>query len=125
MTANAHPVISIIVPCHNEAQSLKSFLQAMNAALETIAGVSFELVFIDDGSTDATLATLRAFANDDPRIRILELSRNFGKEAALTAGIDFAKGDAVIPIDADLQDPPAVIPSLVEKWRGGCEVVLA
>ena len=97
----------------------------MNAALETIAGVSFELVFIDDGSTDATLATLRAFANDDPRIRILELSRNFGKEAALTAGIDFAKGDAVIPIDADLQDPPAVIPSLVEKWRGGCEVVLA
>ena len=125
MTANAHPVISIIVPCHNEAQSLKIFLQAMNAALETIAGVSFELVFIDDGSTDATLATLRAFANDDPRIRILELSRNFGKEAALTAGIDFAKGDAVIPIDADLQDPPAVIPSLVEKWRGGCEVVLA
>ena len=97
----------------------------MNAALETIAGVSFELVFIDDGSTDATLATLRAFANDDPRIRILELSRNFGKEAALTAGIDFAKGDAVIPIDADLQDPPAVIPSLVEKWCGGCEVVLA
>ena len=125
MTANAKPTISMVVPCHNEAQSLNSFLQAMNAALDTIADVSFELVFIDDGSTDATLATLRAFANDDPRISILELSRNFGKEAALTAGIDFASGDAVIPIDADLQDPPALIPALVGKWREGCEVVLA
>ncbi len=125
MIASAKPTISIVVPCHNEAQSLKSFMRATNAVLETIADVSFELVFIDDGSTDATLATLRTFANDDPRISILELSRNFGKEAALTAGIDFASGDAVIPIDADLQDPPALIPALVGKWREGCEVVLA
>lgn len=125
MIASAKPTISIIVPCHNEAQSLKKFMRATNAVLETITDVSFELVFIDDGSTDATLATLMAFAEGDPRISILELSRNFGKEAALTAGIDFASGDAVIPLDADLQDPPAVIPALVEKWREGYEVVLA
>ena len=98
---------------------------ATNAVLETIVGVSFELVFIDDGSTDATLPTLLAFAEGDPRIRVIELSRNFGKEAALTAGIDFASGDAVIPIDADLQDPPAVIAALIDKWREGYEVVLA
>ena len=125
MTANANPTISIVVPCHNEAQSLQSFMQATNAALETIANASFEFVFIDDGSTDTTLPTLMGLAQGDPRIRIIELSRNFGKEAALTAGIDFASGDAVIPMDADLQDPPVVIAALVEKWREGFEVVLA
>lgn len=118
-------MISIVVPCHNEAESLKSFLRETSAALETIANASFEFIFVDDGSTDATLQTLLGFAENDPRICIVELSRNFGKEAALTAGIDSASGDAVIPIDADLQDPPGVIATLVEKWREGYEVVLA
>ena len=125
LTANANRTISIVVPCHNEADSLKSFLQATNAALKSIPDASFELVFIDDGSTDATLPTLLTLAEVDSRIRVIELSRNFGKEAALTAGIDFATGDAIIPMDADLQDPPALIPALVEKWREGHEVVLA
>ena len=125
LTRNAIPTISIVVPCHNEAQSLKSFMLATNTALASIADVSFEFVFIDDGSTDTTLSALVTIAETDPRVRIVELSRNFGKEAALTAGIDFARGDAVIPIDADLQDPPMVIAALVDKWREGYEVVLA
>ena len=125
LSPNANPMISIVVPCHNEAESLKSFLRETSAALETIASASFEFIFVDDGSTDATLQTLLGFAKNDPRICIVELSRNFGKEAALTAGIDSASGDAVIPIDADLQDPPEVIAKLVEKWREGYEVVLA
>jgi len=85
----------------------------------------YEIICIDDGSTDGTLARLLAAAERNPRIRIIELSRNFGKEAALTCGLDHARGDAIIPMDADLQDPPGIIRDLVEKWREGFEVVLA
>jgi glycosyltransferase involved in cell wall biosynthesis len=88
-------------------------------------GESFEFVCVNDGSGDATLDVLLSFARRDSRIKILDLSRNFGKEAALTAAIDHASGDAVIPIDADLQDPPELIPEMVAKWREGYEVVAA
>src|SRR5690606_38170735 len=85
----------------------------------------FEVVCVDDGSRDATLAGLIALAERDVRFVVLELSRNFGKEAALTAGIDAASGDAVVPMDADLQDPPELISAMVDKWVEGFDVVLA
>jgi glycosyltransferase involved in cell wall biosynthesis len=118
-------LLSIVVPFFNEAESITGFRAALLPVLETIAGTSWEIICIDDGSTDATLAGLIALTADDPRFRIIELSRNFGKEAALTAGLDAARGDAVIPIDADLQDPPELISEMIAAWRKGAEVVLA
>jgi glycosyltransferase involved in cell wall biosynthesis len=87
--------------------------------------VDFEIVCVDDGSVDRTLEALIDLVECDARFRVIELSRNFGKEAALTAGIDAAQGDAVIPIDADLQDPPEVIAELIAQWRNGADVVNA
>ena len=104
---------------------MAQFRDALLPVLESIEGLGWEIICIDDGSTDATLTRLIDLSNADPRFRILELSRNFGKEAAMTAGLDAARGDAVIPIDADLQDPPALIAAMVEAWRAGAEVVLA
>jgi polyisoprenyl-phosphate glycosyltransferase len=91
----------------------------------TDQGISFDFIFVNDGSSDATLDSLLMAQRDDPRIRVIDLSRNFGKEAAMTAGLDMCDADAAIPIDVDLQDPPHVIPQLIEKWREGFEVVLA
>ncbi|GHS95016.1 hypothetical protein AGMMS50276_09150 [Synergistales bacterium] len=88
-------------------------------------GESFEFVCVNDGSQDATLDVLLSFAKNDSRVRVIDFSRNFGKEAALTAAIDYAVGDAVIPIDVDLQDPPELISQMIQKWREGYEVVLA
>lgn len=118
-------VVSIVVPVFNEGAGVDLFYTAIARVLETVPQLRFEVVCVDDGSTDDTLARLIALTTRDPRIRVIELSRNFGKEAALTAGIDSAIGDAVIPIDADLQDPPALIPKLIEEWLKGAEVVLA
>ena len=88
-------------------------------------GEPFEIICVNDGSKDTTLEVLLFFARKDERIKIVDFSRNFGKEAALTAAIDYSSGDAVIPIDVDLQDPPELIPEMVAKWREGYEVVLA
>ena len=105
---------------------MSAFYDAMTAEFAQLPGYKFEVVCVDDGSTDDTLARLMAMADKDSRFRVLELSRNFGKEAALTAGLDAAHGDAVIPIDADLQDPPALIGRLVAAWEeSGADVVLA
>ncbi|MDN5926756.1 MAG: glycosyltransferase family 2 protein [Hyphomicrobiales bacterium] len=106
---------------------MEPFLQTVRACVDSLAsnGVAFEFVFVNDGSQDATLAHLLDAAQKDMRIRVIDLSRNFGKEAALTAGLDACDADAAIPIDVDLQDPPAIIPQLVEKWREGYEVVVA
>jgi len=105
---------------------VSAFYDAMTAEFAQLPGYKFEVVCVDDGSTDDTLARLMAMADKDSRFRVLELSRNFGKEAALTAGLDAAHGDAVIPIDADLQDPPALIGRLVAAWEeSGADVVLA
>ncbi len=119
------PLVSIVVPFFNEAAGIATFHAALLPCLDAIAGHRWEIVCVDDGSTDATLAALIAFAAADPRFKILELSRNFGKEAALTAGLDAALGDAVIPLDADLQDPPALIAQMLQAWAEGAEVVLA
>ena len=118
-------LISLIVPFFNEAAGIATFHAALLPCLDAIEGYRWEILCIDDGSTDATLPALVAIAAADPRFKVLELSRNFGKEAALTAGLDAALGDAVIPLDADLQDPPALIGRMLQAWREGAEVVLA
>jgi glycosyltransferase involved in cell wall biosynthesis len=118
-------LISIVVPFHDEAPGVAVFHRELCAALETVPGYRFELICVDDGSRDETLARLLELVARDPRLRVIELSRNFGKEAALTAGIDAALGDSVIVMDADLQDPPALIGRFVEEWRRGADVVQA
>jgi polyisoprenyl-phosphate glycosyltransferase len=119
------PLISIVAPFLNEGDVVDYFYHTLIPVLESIRDIRFEVICVNDGSSDNTLEKLLFIMKRDPRIRVLDLSRNFGKEAALTAGIDEACGDAVIPIDADLQDPPSLIPLLIERWRDGYEVVLA
>ncbi|GGY15958.1 glycosyl transferase [Rhodanobacter panaciterrae] len=121
----ASPVVSLVVPFYNEGAAVEAFFETIASTLASINTVAFEIVCIDDGSKDDTLIRLLAASRSDPRVKIIELSRNFGKEAALTAGLDAAVGDAVIPMDADLQDPPGLIIKMIEKWRLGADVVLA
>jgi glycosyltransferase involved in cell wall biosynthesis len=116
--------LSIVVPIYNDVDNITPFLQRLERVLEGV-GRTYEIIFIDDGSTDSTLATLIERRHRNPAIRILSLSRNFGKDVALTAGLDHAAGDAVVAIDVDLQDPPEVIPELLAKWREGYDVVYA
>lgn len=119
------PLLSLVAPFYNEGEALHLFFARVVPILESIDGMQFEIVCVNDGSADDTLPKLVAVSHADPRVRVVDLTRNFGKEAALTAGLDEALGDAVIPIDADLQDPPELIPTLVAHWRKGAEVVLA
>ncbi len=118
-------LLSLIVPFYNEAEAIDRFCEAVLPVLDQIPGTRWEIICVDDGSTDTTLLHLIALSQRDPRFCIIEFSRNFGKEAALTAGINAARGDALIPIDADLQDPPALIADMVAAWQQGAEVVLA
>ena len=97
--------ISIVIPCFNEEAAVPVFLSTVTPILRE-TGLSYELVFVDDGSHDGTVASLTALPADYPEIRVVELSRNFGKEAAMTAGFSYASGAAIIPMDCDLQDPP-------------------
>lgn len=124
-TASDSRRLSIVVPCFNEAQGLDAFFDRLELILHQLQPYDHEIICIDDGSSDNTLDVLRRHANRNSRIIVLELSRNFGKEAALTAGIDAASGDAVIPLDADLQHPPELIAAMVEHWENGSDVVLA
>ncbi len=118
-------LLSLIVPFYNEEDAIGLFAASVLPVLETLADIQWEIICVDDGSRDATLPRLLDLAAAQPLIRVVELSRNFGKEAALTAGLEAARGDAVIPMDADLQDPPELIPQMLAAWRGGAEVVLA
>jgi polyisoprenyl-phosphate glycosyltransferase len=118
-------LLTLAVPFYNEAATIQAFADAMLPVLDAVPDTQWEIVCVDDGSTDGTLLKLVALAQADRRFRVLEFSRNFGKEAALTAAIDAATGEAVIPIDADLQDPPELIAQMVQAWRAGAEVVLA
>lgn len=117
------PVLSIVAPAFNEERNIPAFLAAVTRVLEAI-GETFEIVFVNDGSRDGTLGVLAAAAAQDPRIKVLGLARNFGKDVALSAGLAHASGQAAIPIDCDLQHPPELIPALVAKWREGYEMVL-
>lgn len=121
----ARPLVSIVTPFYNEGLAIDAFFAELAPIFDAIPEYRFEIVCIDDGSRDDTAARLAAAAARDPRVRVFELTRNFGKEAALTAGLDHARGDAVIPLDADLQDPPQLIPLMLERWREGAEVVVA
>jgi len=116
--------LSIVAPAYNEEKNLPAFLAAIVPVLEQI-GEPFEIVFVNDGSRDGTLGMLAAAASQDPRIKVVGLARNFGKDIALSAGLAHATGDAVIPIDCDLQHPVEVIPELVANWREGNDMVLA
>jgi len=118
------PHLSVVVPAFNEQGNLGLLHQRLSAALSACTD-SYEILFIDDGSRDGTLDVIRGLATHDPRVRFLSFSRNFGHEIATTAGLDHAAGDAVILIDADLQDPPELIPEMVKKWREGAAVVYA
>jgi polyisoprenyl-phosphate glycosyltransferase len=115
-------LLSIVVPMHNEAEVLGAFFERIDAATRDL-GVAVEIICVDDGSRDATLTGLVAHASADPRVKLIALARNFGKEAALTAGIDAARGDMIVPIDADLQDPPELIADFVSRWEEGYDVV--
>ena len=113
--------VSVIIPAHNEAGNLPELCDALREHLS--AQGCYEILIIDDGSTDATLGTAKALAASDPSVRYLALSRNFGHQSALRAGLDHARGKCVISMDADLQHPPALVAELIEKWRDGFEVV--
>lgn len=117
--------LSVAIPLYNEEAVLPELLRRTRAVLEGIAGGPHEIVFVDDGSTDHTLQILEAESARDPRIVVVALSRNFGHQAALTAALDHCSGDAVVVMDADLQDAPEVIPLFVEKYREGYDVVYA
>lgn len=110
--------ISIVVPFYNESDCVKYFFSTLEPIIETITK-DYEIICIDDGSTDNTLYLLKEELKRNKNIRIISFSRNFGKEAALTAGLDIASKAVTIPIDADLQDPPELIPLLVKKWEEG------
>jgi len=116
--------ISVVIPVYNEESCLKALLERLRA-LQNSQREDYEFVFVDDGSVDHSLDILKAEAQGDGSIKILALSRNFGHQIAITAGLDYASGDAVVTIDADLQDPPELIPELVARWREGYDVVYA
>ncbi|MGR9072606.1 MAG: glycosyltransferase family 2 protein [Gammaproteobacteria bacterium] len=116
--------VSLVCPFYNEESSVAPFFERLYAALGGLRE-NIEIVCVNDGSSDRTLQRLVEAKAAHPEIRIINLSRNFGKEAALTAGLDFSTGDAVVPLDADLQDPPELIIDMVAKWREGYDVVLA
>lgn len=115
-------LLSVVAPMHDERQTVEAFYARTRDALE---GIPFELVIVDDASTDGTGEALDQLAASDPRVRVLHLSRNFGHQASLTAGLEHARGDAVAMLDGDLQDPPELIREMLEHWRAGSEVVYA
>src|SRR5690554_5309862 len=117
-------MLSILTPMYNEAGGLAEFFRSLEAALKPL-DIEYEIVCVDDGSSDDTLVRLRQHAERNPRIKIVVLSRNFGKEAAMTAALDYSNGDVALPMDADLQDPPELIGAMLAKWREGYQVVYA
>lgn len=117
------PLLSLVIPCYNEEQVIAETVSRLNNFCAELTDLEVELIFIDDGSQDNTLAILRDHAAQDPRIKVICFARNFGHQIAVTAGMDAAKGDAVVLIDADLQDPPEVIHQMIAKWREGYDVV--
>jgi dolichol-phosphate mannosyltransferase len=115
-------LLSVVAPIYNEEATVEEFYGRVCTALD---GLRFELVLVDDGSTDGSATALEQLSETDPRVRVVYLSRNFGHQTALTAGLDHARGDAVVMLDADLQDPPELIPRMLDHWQAGCDVVYA
>lgn len=121
---NENILLSLIIPVLNEEATIPIFLKKINNIFNNIEYITLEIVFINDGSSDDTLTKLLEMQYHDPRIIVVDLSRNFGKEAALSAGLEVANGRVIVPLDVDLQDPPELIPAMVAKWREGYEVVV-
>ena len=117
-------LLSVVVPFYNEGRNVEAMHARLVATLEKL-GVGYELVFVDDGSLDATPEVLDSLQSSDPNVVVIHLSRNFGHQAAVSAGLDHARGRGVVVMDGDLQDPPEVLPEFVRKWREGFEVVYA
>lgn len=115
--------LSVIVPIYNEEENIVALVDRLNMVLEPILP-DYEIILIDDSSTDHSIFIIKQLARKDQRIKYLSFSRNFGQQAALTAGLDYATGQAVITMDADLQDPPELIPEMIQKWKSGADIVL-
>lgn len=124
LEVNTIPVLSAVLPIFNEETTIPELYRRLTCVLES-AGESYELIFINDGSSDQSFRLLYELAVQDKRVKVVNFSRNFGHQVAITAGLDYSQGQAVIVMDADLQDPPEVIPSLIERWRDGYDVVYA
>ncbi len=116
--------VSIVISAYNEDGNIAALYQALSKELEKVKNVCFEILFVDDGSKDKTFSEVSKLQKQDSRVKIVQLKRNFGHEIAMTAGMDYAKGDAVIFMDADLQHPPLYIPQMVQYWLDGSEIVL-
>ncbi|MGA8554212.1 MAG: glycosyltransferase family 2 protein [Candidatus Acidiferrales bacterium] len=114
--------LSVVVPCYNEESVISETHRRLTETLSRIPAIEFEVLYIDDGSRDSTLAILRALQQADQRVRVVVLSRNFGHQVAVTAGLEHVSGDATVVIDADLQDPPEVILEMIDCWRNGVDV---
>jgi dolichol-phosphate mannosyltransferase len=120
---NEQKLISIVIPVYNEIDVIDACYERLTRVMGSLEGYDYELVFVDDGSHDRTHERLVAFHEQDPHLKVVKFSRNFGHQIAVTAGVDEAVGDAIVIIDADLQDPPEVIPGMVRKWEEGYDVV--
>jgi dolichol-phosphate mannosyltransferase len=123
-TLSARPTLSVVAPVFNEEETVGAFVDRVAAVLHKI-GEPYEIVLVNDGSRDGSLRAMREAQRRNPRIRIVDFSRNFGHQIAISAGLDYARGQAVVIIDSDLQDPPEVIEEMVDRWRAGAEVVYA
>lgn len=121
--AITHPLLSIVIPCYNEEEVIGETMRRLNAFCSELVDIDVEIIFIDDGSRDCTREILREFALQNSLVKMIGFSRNFGHQIAVTAGIDASCGDAVVLIDADLQDPPEVVHEMIAKWREGYDVV--
>ncbi|HWQ12456.1 MAG TPA: glycosyltransferase family 2 protein [Roseiflexaceae bacterium] len=120
----ARPTLSVVIPVYDEEENLPALYGRLTAALDGV-GLSYEIIFVDDGSRDGSLALLHGLAGRDARVVVVELARNFGHQVAISAGLDHAQGEGVIVMDADLQDPPEVLPRFIAAWRAGHDVVYA
>ena len=121
----SQPTVQVVAPVFNEQDNIAELIQRLTATLDSIPDVQWSVLFVDDGSRDRTVVMIHEHHVQDPRFSVLRLSRNFGHQAALTAGIDHATADAVILMDADLQDPPEVLPEMIDAWLKGHQVILA
>lgn len=117
--------ITIMVPCYNEEESLPFLIERLNKVMDEMKQYEFEILFVNDGSKDKTIELIKAYREKDKRISYVDFARNFGKEIAMIAGVDYATGDAMIFMDADLQDPPELIPELIKYWEEGYDDVYA
>ena len=116
-------LLSIVIPCYNEQEVIHETMRRLGDLCAQLSDLDIEMIFVDDGSRDSTRAILKEYASRDVRIRVIGFARNFGHQIAVTAGIDAARGDAIVLMDADLQDPPEVVHQMIEKWREGYDVV--